>query len=336
MDPLLRRALNDETLDRPPIWFMRQAGRYLPEYREMRARVSFQQLCRDSDLALEATLQPIDRFDLDAAIAFSDILPVLEALGHEVLYESGVGPTLPRPLRDVGDAKKLKRPDVSDALPVLPETIRKFRQARPGIPILGFAGAPFTLFCYLVEGGGSRSWRHAKSMLWSNATVALQVLELLADVVGDYLQSQIDAGAEAVQMFDTWAGILSKEDYERFALPAAARALGRVSGAPRLYYTRDCAPYLRLLPQTGADAISLDWRTEMMEARAVLGSMPVQGNLDPLALFAPAKTIRAKVHNIIRQAGPRGHVFNLGHGVLPDTPIAGVEAMISAVREWEF
>ncbi|MBT3221325.1 MAG: uroporphyrinogen decarboxylase [Proteobacteria bacterium] len=336
MDSLLRRALNDEPLRRPPVWFMRQAGRYLPEYREIRGRVSFLELCRDSDLALEVTLQPLDRFDLDAAIAFSDILPVLEALGHEVLYESGVGPTLPRPLRDVSDVRGLVKPDVSEALPVLPETIRKFCRARPHTPILGFAGAPFTLFCYLVEGGGSRNWRHAKSMLWSDSAMALRVLEILADVVGDYLQSQIDAGAEAVQMFDTWAGILSNEDYERFALPAAARALGRVSGAPRLYYTRDCSPFLRLLPQTGADAISIDWRTEMAEARSVLGSMPVQGNLDPLALFAPTEIIREKVHNIIRQAGPCGHVFNLGHGVLPDTPIAGVQAMINAVREWEF
>jgi len=294
--------------------------------------VSFLELCRDPDLACEVTLQPLDRFKLDAAIAFSDILPVLEAIGREVVFEKGTGPRIPEPVRSQADARTLHRPDVADALPVLPETIRRFRKLRPETPILGFAGAPFTLLCYLVEGGGSKNWVHTKRLLWSDPSMAEQLLTLLSDVVGDYLQAQVDAGAVAVQIFDTWAGILSPEDWVRFALEPTARALSRVSGAPRVYYSRDCGPYLDQLRRTGADVFSVDWRVEIGEARRVLGDVPVQGNLDPVALYAPEQEIRRRVRRIIQSAGPRGHVFNLGHGVLPDTPISGVQAMIDEVK----
>ena len=336
MTSLLERALRGEAVERPPVWFMRQAGRYLPEYREVRSKVSFLELCGDSDLSLEVTLQPVDRFDLDAAIAFSDILPVLEAIGREVVFEAGHGPKIPSPVRCRADGADLRRPDVADALPVLPETIRKFRAARPQVPILGFAGAPFTLLCYLVEGGGSRNWTETKSLLWSDPAYAQELLDLLADVVGDYLQLQVDAGAAGVQIFDTWAGVLGPEDWRRWALPATARALARVKGAPRVFYTRDCSPFLPWLKETGADVFSLDWRTDMATARSILGDAPVQGNLDPIALFAPPAEIKRRVRKIIDAAGPVGHVFNLGHGVTPHTPIAGVQAMIDAVKETRF
>jgi uroporphyrinogen decarboxylase len=336
MTSRLVRALRGEALDRPPVWFMRQAGRYLPEYMAVRSRVSFLELCGDPDLALEVTLQPIDRFGLDAAIVFSDILPVLEALGYEVVFEKGSGPRLPSPLRDVADIAKLAVPDVSEKLWVLPETLKRFQKVRPETPILGFAGAPFTLFCYLVEGSGSKNFSIAKRMLWTHPEASQRLLGILADTVGDYLQSQIDAGAAAVQMFDTWAGLLSPRDFATYALPAAQRALARAQGAPRLYFTKDASPFLSLLPETGADALGLDWRTDMATARATLGDIPVQGNLDPILLFAPPDEIRRRVHEIIRAAGPRGHVFNLGHGVVPDTPIEGVEAMVSAVKEFRF
>jgi uroporphyrinogen decarboxylase len=329
----LLAALHGKPVDRPPVWFMRQAGRYLPEYMAVRSRVSFLDLCGDADLAAEVTIQPIDRFDLDAAIVFSDIMTVPEAMGMEVVFEPGRGPVLPEPIRTSADLSRLHRPDVAEALPVVPKTLATFMAARPGVPILGFAGSPFTLLCYMVEGSGSKTWQQTKTMLFQAPELAVRVLNDLADVVGDYLQAQVDAGAAAVQMFDTWAGILSREDYERFALPAAARALARVKGAPRIYFTRDSAPFLDVLTQTGADVIGLDWRLDMAAARSVLGSVPVQGNLDPMALYAPAAEIRRRVHRICDAAGPLGHVFNLGHGVTPQTPITGVEAMVAAVKE---
>jgi uroporphyrinogen decarboxylase len=215
---------------------------------------------------------------------------------------------------------------------VVPETLRRFRKLRPDTPILGFAGAPFTLLCYMVEGGGSDDWIETKKLLLSDPEAAEGLLGLLADTVGDYLQSQIDAGAAGVQIFDTWAGILSVDDYRRFALPAVQRALARVKGAPRIHFTRDTMPFLHLAKETGADVIGLDWRADVRYARGVLGATPIQGNLDPIALFGPPATIAAKVHAICDAAGPVGHVFNLGHGITPKTPIAGVEAMVAAVK----
>lgn len=333
MTSLIARALRGEPVPRPPVWFMRQAGRYMKVYRELRSKVSFLELCADPDLACQVTLQPVDRFRVDAAIVFSDILPVLDAIGREVRFDKGHGPRVVEPVRSAADLATLRRPDVADALPVVPETLRRFRKARPDMPIFGFAGAPFTLLCYLVQGSGSRNWEHVKALLWSDPDTAQQLLDLLADVVGDYLQSQIDAGAVAVQVFDTWAGILSPADWERWALPSVQRALARASGAPRIYYTKDTAPYLDKIALTGADAFSIDWRVDLARARQVLGpDVPVQGNLDPVALYAPSDEIRRRVRAIVAAAGPRGHIFNLGHGVLPTTPIEGVEAMIDEVH----
>ncbi len=326
-------ALRGEEVDRAPVWFMRQAGRYLPEYMAIRKEVSFLELCGDSDLACEVTLQPIDRFGLDAAIVFSDILTIPEAMGRTVTFEKGMGPRLPDPVRTAADVASLKRPDVADALDVVPRTRKTFRAARPSIPIRGSTGAPFTLLCYMVEGSGSKNWLAAKALLFEQPEVAKALLDLLADVVGDYLQLQIDSGAAAVQLFDTWAGALSVEDYRRWALPAAQRALARVSGAPRIYFTRDTSPFLPWIAETGADVIGLDWRVDIPRAREVLGDLPIQGNMDPVALYAPKDDIQRRVRRILREAGPRGHVFNLGHGVLPTTPISGVEAMIEAVKQ---
>lgn len=331
-DPLIVRALRGEAVERTPVWFMRQAGRYMPVYRELRKRVSFLELCADPDLACEVTCQPLDAFRLDAAIVFSDILPVLDAIGREVRFDKGVGPRVLEPVRSAADAATLVRPDVAEALPVVPETLRRFRKMRPEMPIFGFAGAPFTLLCYLVQGSGSKNWEEVKKLLFADPQTATQILDLLADVVGDYLQAQVDAGAAAVQIFDTWAGILSVEDWERFALPAVQRALARVSGAPRIHYTKDNAPFLDRLPATGADAFGIDWRVPMQKARQTLGSVVLQGNLDPVALYAPPDEVRRRVRAILQAAGPTHHIFNLGHGVLPTTPWAGVEAMLDEVH----
>jgi uroporphyrinogen decarboxylase len=328
----VQRAFRCEAVDRPPVWFMRQAGRYLPEYRALRAEVSFEALCQNAELSCEVTLQPLARFPLDIAIVFSDILTVPEAMGLEVVFDTGHGPELSPVVRTRDDIARLRHPDVAETLKVVPETLRLFRQARPDIPIFGFAGAPFTLFCYMVEGRGGKDWRNAKQLLWREPALASQLLGRIADTVGDYLQLQIDSGAEAVQMFDTWAGVLSIDDYRRFALPAAQRALSRVKGAPRLYFMRDAAAVLHELAGVGADAFALDWCVDMAQARKVLGDRALQGNLDPIALFAPEDVLRAKVRAIIDAAGPRGHIFNLGHGVVPETPIAGVEVMIDEVQ----
>jgi uroporphyrinogen decarboxylase len=328
--PLLVRALRGEPVERTPVWFMRQAGRYLPEYRAVREKVSFLDLCRDPELGLEVTRQPVERFGLDAAIVFSDILTVLEALGREVTFDPA--PRLAHPVRTTADAADLRRSADPPALRTAPEVIRRWTKARPDVPILGFAGAPFTLLCYLVEGKGSKEWVNVKRLLWCEPALAHRLLDLLADVVGDHLQNQVDAGASAVQLFDTWAGALSPQDFERWALPAAQRALERVKGAPRIYFTKDTSPFLHLVGRIGADAIGLDWRVDVARAREVLGKTPIQGNLDPVALFAPPEAIAAEVKAILKAAGPMGHVFNLGHGILPETPIEGVEAMIAAVR----
>ena len=333
--PLIMRALRGEPVPRPPVWMMRQAGRYLPEYRAIRQHTSFLELCHNPELSAEVTLQPLRRYPFDAGIVFSDILLPLESMGAELSFGKGMGPRIANPVRSAADVDALKDFDPLRDLPAPMETLRILKR-EASVPILGFAGAPFTMACYMVQGSGSRNFEAVKQLMWTAPAVFTRLLDRLADAVGDHLQAQIDAGAAAVQLFDTWAGILSPEDFRRFALPAARRALARASGAPSLYYTKDSAPFLPWLAETGADGIALDWRVELDSARKILGDLPVQGNLDPIALFAPPEEIRRRVHDIIRRAGPRGHVFNLGHGLIPSSPMDGVHAMVNAVREWSW
>ncbi len=314
---------------------MRQAGRYLPEYRAVRKHTSFLELCHNPELSAEVTLQPLRRYPFDAGIVFSDILLPLECMGAELTFGKGMGPQIHNPVRTASDVAALKAFDPERDLPEPMETIRLLKKATP-VPMFGFAGSPFTMACYMVQGKSSKNWETVKQMMWTAPDVFTALLNHLADAVGDHLQAQVDAGAVAVQLFDTWAGVLSPEDYRRFALPAAQRALSRVSGAPRLYFTKDSSPFLPWLAETGADGIALDWRVEIDSARAVLGDLPVQGNLDPIALFAPHDEIRRRVHDIIRRAGPKGHIFNLGHGLIPSSPIDGVHAMVNAVHEWSW
>jgi uroporphyrinogen decarboxylase len=325
-DSLLVRSLKGQPVPRPPVWFMRQAGRYMANYRAIRAEVSFLELCADPDLCCEVTLQPLNRFGFDAGIIFSDILLPLASMGRELIFGKGHGPQFPNPVRTRADVDSLTSFDPVRDLPAVLRAI-ELTVAAADVPILGFAGSPFTLACYLVEGGGSKNWEKTKSLMWQEPETFQLLLNKLADAVGDHLQAQVEAGAAAVQLFDTWAGALSSEDFQRFALPAAQRALARVSGA---------GPFLPWLNDAGADAVGLDWRVDMARARAELGDTPVQGNLDPIALFAPPEEIRRKVHDIIRAAGPTGHVFNLGHGIIPSTPMAGVQAAVAAVQEWSW
>jgi uroporphyrinogen decarboxylase len=256
-------------------------------------------------------------------------------MGADLHYREGVGPQIDNPVRTPEDVLALKDFEPERDLPSPMEAIRICRQ-KTDKPILGFAGAPFTLACYLIEGGGSKTWHHTKHFMWSQPKAFKQLMDFLAIAVGKHLQAQINAGAVAVQLFDTWAGALSRKDYLEFALPSVQKVFSLVSGAPTLYFSRDSQCFIDFYPQTGADAFALDWRADWSRAKSILGTAPLQGNLDPIALQAPPEVIREKVHSIIRDAGPIGHVFNLGHGCTPQTPISGVQAAIDAVLEWDW
>ena len=333
---LLLRALAGERLKRPPVWFMRQAGRYLPEYRAIRKNVSFLELCADPDLCCEVTLQPLRRYPFDAGIIFSDILVIPEKMGLHLEFGKGMGPRFHNPVRTRSDVMALTGIDPVRDLPS-PLRALELTSAKAGVPILGFCGAPFTLACYAVEGGGSKDWIALKQLMYQDPDTFQILLDKLADAVGDHLQAQVEAGAAAVQLFDTWAGTLSPEDWRRWALPAARKALSKVKGVPTLYFTKDTSPFLPWIKEVGADAYGVDWRVPLDRARVALGEdVPVQGNLDPIALFAPEEVLKAKVQSVLRAAGPRGHVFNLGHGITPKTPLESVDTVLRTVREWSW
>jgi len=332
---LMAKALRREPVTRPPVWMMRQAGRYLPEYMELRRQYGFLERCYNPEIAAEITLQPLRRFPFDAGILFSDILLPLHSMGADLHFREGKGPQIDNPVRSVEDVAALKEFEPERDLPAPMQAIRLCRE-RTDKPILGFAGAPFTLACYLIEGGGSKDWYQTKRFMWSQPEAFKQLLDKLAVAVGKHLQAQINAGALAVQLFDTWAGALSRADYVEFALPAVQKVFSMVSGAPTLYFSRDSNCFLDYYPQVGADGYALDWRADWSQARRVLGDAPLQGNLDPIALQAPPEVIREKVHQILRNAGPVGHIFNLGHGCTPQTPISGVQAALDAVHEWDW
>jgi uroporphyrinogen decarboxylase len=320
---------------------MRQAGRYLPQYRAVRERASFLELCKNPELACEVTLQPIDEFGMDAAILFCDILIPLEAMGMTLEF-TDEGPKLPHPVRDRAAIERLVVPDPVASMPFVMEAVRRIRVGlRDRVPLIGFAGAPLTLAAYAVEGGGSQNYTHLKRLLFADPASAHMLLEKLADTVARYLEAQIEAGAQAVQLFDTWAGILSPPDYDEFALRHARSVVDRLRGSdtwkrdavPIIYYVNGGASLLERMRETGAEVIGLDWRVDIGDARRRLGDLAVQGNLDPTFLFASRDRIEERVRTILRAAADRpGHIFNLGHGVLPQTDVEHVRAMFEAVR----
>lgn len=345
MEPTHRflRACLRLPVDRTPVWLMRQAGRYLPQYRAVRARASFLELLGSPDLATEVTLQPLDEYPLDAAILFSDILVPLQAMGLHLEFTEE-GPSLARVTDDAG-VDRLQVPDPEDRMPYVLETVRRIRRAINGrVPLIGFAGAPFTLASYAVEGGGSKSYAALKRMMFGAPRTAHRLLDKIAETVALSLEAQVAAGAQAVQLFDSWAGILSPADYEEFALRPARAVIDRLRASrrwheapepvPIIYFLNGAAPYLELLAGSGADVIGLDFRIDIGVARARLGpGLAVQGNLDPGALFLPAETIAERARDIIRKASAwPGHVFNLGHGVLPETDPERVRALVAAVQ----
>jgi len=327
-------ACRNEEVDRPPVWIMRQAGRYLPEYMELRAKHSFLDFCKIPELAREVALQPLSRFELDASILFSDILVVPEAMGLTVDYPKG-GPTLAPIVDDDSGLDSLQMPDVDDKLGYVGEALEAIRDGiGPDKALIGFAGAPYTLATYMVEGGGSKKISKLKLLAFQKPAFVDCLLDMLTDVVIDYLKMQIRHGADVVQVFDTWAGELAPVDFARFELPRIKRIVEAIKplGVPIIYFVNGVAGLLDLLPQTKADVLGVDWKISIGEFRKRVGdNFAVQGNLDPLELYGDTGRIRQRVREIHRESGGKGHIFNLGHGVTPKTPIAGVEAFVDEV-----
>jgi uroporphyrinogen decarboxylase len=336
MNDRFLRACRRLPVDRTPLWIMRQAGRYLPEYRALRERVDFLTLCRTPELAAEATLQPLRRFPLDAAILFSDILIPLEALGCRLTFSPG--PSIAEPIRTRAQVDALEPRPAIEAVPFVADALRLLRRELDGrTPLIGFCGAPFTLAAYLVQGEGKDGFGALKALLFREPDTVHGLLATLAQAMVGYLRMQIEAGAQAVQIFDSWAGILGVDDYRRFALPSVKAIADGVRdlGVPVIYFVNGGPHLLESAAKAGSDALGVCWRTPMDEVyRRTRGALALQGNLDPHVLFADAATVKRHADDVLqRMAGRPGHIMNLGHGILPDTPIAGVEALIDAVHE---
>ncbi len=320
-----------------PVWLMRQAGRYMPEYRTLRARYGFLDLCKNPEAAAEVTLQPVDRLGVDAAILFADILLVLEPLGMGLEFTRGDGPRIHRPIRSHEDVQRLKPVAVEAAVPFVFETVRRVRKALAGrVPLIGFAGAPFTLASYLIEGGPSREFLHTKRLMRDEPAAWGALMGMLADITAGYVNGQIAAGAQAVQLFDSWVGTLSPGDYRDCVLPYTRRVIQRLTaGVPVIHFGTGTAGLLHLMKAAGGDVIGLDWRVEIGAAWERVGhDVAVQGNLDPAVLLASIGEIRRAVKEILEAvAGRPGHVFNLGHGVHKETPVDHVVALVDMVHE---
>ncbi len=340
-DTFLKALLRQPTAY-TPLWIMRQAGRYLPEYNATRARAgSFLDLCKNPDLATEVTLQPLARYPLDAAILFSDILTIPDAMGLGLYFAEGEGPKLERPLRDEWEVRNLTAPDPTEHLRYVLDAVAQIRKALGGaVPLIGFSGSPFTLACYMVEGGGSDDFRHIKGMLYRRPDLLHHILEITTEAVILYLNAQIAAGAQAVMVFDTWGGTLTTPAYHEFSLAYLSRiAAGLTRHAegrrvPSIVFTKGGGLWLEAIAEAGFDAVGLDWTTDMAAARRRIGDrVALQGNMDPSVLFGTPEVIRREVARILEGFGPGdGHVFNLGHGISRFTDPENVAAMVEAVH----
>ena len=330
-------ACRREAVPHTPVWLMRQAGRYMEEYRTLRAQYGFLALCKKPDLAAEITVTPVDRLKVDAAIIFADILLILEPMGVGLEYSQGDGPMIHRPVRSGKDVDGLNDFDPEKELSFVYEAVKKTCAALDGrVPLIGFAGAPFTLASYLIEGAGSRNYIHTKKLYYTAPEDWHRLMQRLCQLITKYLNCQIAAGAQAVQLFDSWAGCLTPGDYQEFVLPYTRSVIaGITKGVPVINFSTGTAGLLKQIRAAGGDVIGLDWRINLDEGWATVGhDMAVQGNLDPVALFASPKEIRSRVADVLDRAGNRpGHIFNLGHGVLPETPVDHVIAMVEAVHD---
>lgn len=328
------RACRGLPVDRTPIWVMRQAGRYLPEYREVRAQTTFLGLCKTPELAAEVTVQPVRRFGVDAGIIFSDILVPVEAMGMELVFDEG--PHLPSPLRSPADVDRLGIPDPIEKMSFVMDAIRIVRREIPSTPLIGFAGAPFTLASYMIEGGGSRDFLLTKRFMYEQPHTWRTLLGKLARTVSLHLLAQIDAGAQAVQIFDSWAGALSPDDYLTFALPYCVEIIDTLKArqVPVILFARGVHACWSELSRCGADVLGVDWTSPLDRvARECEGRVSLQGNLDPVTLLGPIDRIEQQAQRVLNEArSARGHIFNLGHGILPPTPPEHMAALVDAVQ----
>jgi len=333
----MMRACRRESVPYTPVWLMRQAGRYMPEYRQLRDQHSFIEMCRRPDLAAEVTVTAVKRLNVDAAIIFADILLPLIPMNVGLQYEQSGGPSIDRPVRTAADLDRIAPVAAAESLSFVGESIRLARAELAGrVPIIGFAGAPFTLASYLIEGGGSRQYRATKTMMYREPATWARLMRMLSQITSDYLNLQIAAGADLVQLFDSWVGCLGPADYQRFVMPYSSAVIRALTpGIPVIHFGTDTSGLLELMAQAGGDVIGVDWRINLADAWARLGDrVAVQGNLDPVALFADITELRSRAREILDQAANRsGHIFNLGHGILPETPVDHVIALIDAVHE---
>ncbi len=338
-DSRFLRACRREPTDATPVWLMRQAGRYMAEYRALREKYSILQMIKTPDLACEVTLQPIRAFDLDAAIIFADILPPLEAMGLELDFVKGEGPTIYNPVRTAGDIARLTVRPPEEVLSFTLDAIRLVRRELDGrgLPLIGFSGAPFTLATYAVEGGGGGNRSLVKNLMMNSPAHWAALMSKLSEVAGNYLLAQARAGAHALQVFDSWVGELSAYDYERYVLPYSRRTLeiAAQAGVPIIHFGTNTNGMLGLIKAAGGDVIGVDWRTDLAQAWAILGNdVAVQGNLDPVALFADWEPLQERVLHILNSVrGRPGHIFNLGHGILVGTPVDNVRRVVDLVHE---
>jgi uroporphyrinogen decarboxylase len=336
-DSIFMKACRGEATDTTPIWLMRQAGRFQPEYRAIREKLSFLELCKKSETAAEVTVFAVESLGVDAAIIFADILLPLEPMGVGLEYAKGDGPVIHRPVRSNEDVRGLKDFDVAQELQYVMRSIEiARRELKPNIPLIGFAGAPFTLASYMIEGGSSRHFENTKKLMYGEPQTWHALMEKLAHMTAAYLNAQINAGAQAVQLFDSWVGCLGQDDYERFVLPHVKRTIsGIVPGVPVIHFGTGNPALLPLQKQAGSTVMGVDWRIELDRAWEQLPDVAVQGNLDPITLLSNAATIEDRSGEILRKVNDRpGHIFNLGHGILPPTPVDNVRRLVEFVHQW--
>jgi uroporphyrinogen decarboxylase len=333
---IFMRACRRESVHYTPVWLMRQAGRYMKEYRDVRARHGFLEMCKKPEVAAEVTTYAAHRLNVDAAIIFADILLIIEPMGLDLEFAKGEGPVIHNPVRAPEDVKRLREVEDVGALSYVYDAIRiTRRELRSNLPLIGFCGAPFTLASYICEGGGSKNYIHTKRLMYQDPGAWHAMMSLIARALSRYLNAQIEAGAQAVQLFDSWVGALSPDDYREYVLPHTREVIRNVTpGVPVIHFGTGTAGLLELMKEAGGDVIGLDWRVRLDEAWARLGDVAVMGNFDSIALFTTPDIVRQRAKAILEQADNRpGHVFNLGHGILPETPVENVVALVEAVHE---
>lgn len=335
---LILRTLRGEKTERIPVWMMRQAGRYLPQYMELRNKYSFFERCQTPDLACQITLQPVDIIGVDAAILFSDILVVPQAMGLEVQLIESKGPILPHPIHSANDLTRIRVPNVHETLGYVFDAIKLIKKELNGrVPLIGFAGAPWTLLCYMVQGKGSKTFDEAKSFCFQQPALAHQLLQMITDTTIAYLKEQVVAGVDTVQIFDSWGGLLSKADFETISLPYIQQIVAAIKPyAPVIVFAKGAWYSLNEMAQTGAAALGIDWCTPPEMARKFAGNTVVlQGNFDPAKLLSPIPIIQTEVKAMLQAFGGQHHIANLGHGILPNVPVSHAKAFVDTVKEWQ-